>query len=67
VVFHFSVSPILALGPTDSLIQWAPAAPLLEVERLGRESENALPCIVEIKNIWSCTSTFDMPTRPTQV
>lgn len=58
---------MLALGHTDSPIQWAPAVPLLEVERLGREFENPLPCIVEIKNMWSCTSTFRVPTRPTQV
>lgn len=48
-------------------IQWAPAAPSLEIERLGHESENSLPCIVEIKSIWSSTSTLHMPTRPTQV
>jgi hypothetical protein len=30
------------------IIQWAPAAPSLEIERLGPESENLLPCFVEI-------------------
>ena len=63
VLFTSLYRPYWPWGPPIP-IQWAPAAPSLKIERLGRESEKSLPCIVEIKSI---TSTLRMPTRPTQV
>jgi len=44
-------------GPTQSPIQWVPAALFLEVMRPGREGDNSFPSSAEVKNAWSYTST----------
>jgi len=41
-----------ALGPSQSPIQWVPAAVYLGVKRLGREADNLPPSSVEVRNAW---------------
>ena len=42
-------------------IQWAPGALCLEVKRLWSKANHSYPPSAKIKNAWSFTSTFHMP------
>jgi hypothetical protein len=46
----------LALGPTQSPIQWVPAALSPGVNQPGHKADHSLPSSAEIKNVWTCTS-----------
>jgi hypothetical protein len=45
------------LGPTQAPIRWVLGALTPEVERPGREADHSPPTGVEVKNVWSYTST----------
>jgi hypothetical protein len=47
----------MALGPTQSPIQWVPGAVSLGVKRLGREADHSPPSSADVKNAWSYTFT----------
>jgi hypothetical protein len=54
---HFSVSSRQAPGPTQPLIQWVPGALSLRVNRQRREADHSPPSSVEVKKMWTYTST----------
>jgi hypothetical protein len=47
----------MALGPTQTPIQWIPGALSLGVKRSGREADHSPPSSAEIKNAWRYIST----------
>jgi len=47
----------LAQGPTQPPIQWVPGALSVGVKQPGCEADHSPPCGVEVKNVWSYTST----------
>jgi len=55
--FLFTTIFRVALGPTKPPIQCIPRAVIPEVKRPGREAYHSPPFRVEIKNVWSYTST----------
>jgi hypothetical protein len=55
--FLFATAFKLALGPTQSHIQWVPGAPSLRVKRPGRETDHSPPSSSEVQNAWRYTST----------
>jgi hypothetical protein len=46
-----------ALGPTQPPIHWVLGALSLGLKRPGREADNSPPSSIEVKNVWSYTST----------
>jgi hypothetical protein len=56
-IFLFTTAFRMALGPTQSPIQWVPVALSLGVKRQGREDDHSSPSSVEVKNALSYTST----------
>jgi hypothetical protein len=56
-IFLFSKVSNLALGPTQSVIQWVLGAPSLGVKLLQCEADCLCPSNAEFKNVWSYTST----------
>jgi hypothetical protein len=56
-LFHFATAFRLALGPTQSPIQWAAGPLMLEVKHLGHEADHSPPSSAEIKKAWSYIST----------
>jgi hypothetical protein len=51
-IFLFITMSRMALGPTQSPIQW-----VLGVKQLGCEVDHSPPSSAEVKNAWSYTST----------
>jgi hypothetical protein len=58
--FHFSISSIPALGPTQPPIQWVPGALSLGVKRPGREADYSSPTSAEVKKTWVYISTHPL-------
>jgi len=56
-LFSVSLVFIMALVPTQPLIQWVPGALSLGVKRPGREAHHSPPSSAEVKNAWNYTST----------
>jgi hypothetical protein len=55
--FHSSMSSRLALGSTQSPIQWVPGAFTPGVKRQGREADHSPPNSAEVKKVWIYTPT----------
>jgi hypothetical protein len=55
--FLFSTSCRLALGTTQSPIQWVPGDLSPGVKRPGREADHSPPIIAKVKKMWIYTST----------
>jgi hypothetical protein len=55
--FLFTTVSRLALGPTQTPIQWVKGAPSLGVKRPGRKAKHSPPSRAEVKNAWIYTST----------
>jgi len=53
----FTTASRMALGPTQTPIQWVPGSLFLEVKRPGREADRSSPSGAEVKNAWKYTST----------
>jgi len=49
-MFLFVTTSILALGPTQSPIQWVPMGVTPEIKRPGCKADNASPPSPEVKN-----------------
>jgi hypothetical protein len=56
-IFFFTTIFRLAVGPTQSLIQWVTGAFFLGVKWLGHYGDDSSPSVAEIKNKWRYTST----------
>jgi fatty acid desaturase len=56
-IFLFTTATILALQPTQPLIQWVPGALSLVVKCLGHEADHSSPFSAKVKNEWLYTST----------
>jgi hypothetical protein len=52
-IFLFTIASIMALGPNQPPIQWAPGALSLEVKQLGCEADHSPPSSAEVMNAWS--------------
>jgi hypothetical protein len=52
----FSTASRPAVGSTQSLIQWVPAAVSLGVKRQGREADHSSPTSAQLKKSWIYTS-----------
>jgi len=61
-IFLFTTVSRLALGSTQSSVQWVPGALSLGVKRLGHEADQPPPSSAEVKNAWRYTSI--PPIRP---
>jgi hypothetical protein len=59
-IFLFTTVSRTALGPTQPLILWVPAALPLGVKRPGREADYSPPSSAEVKNTWNYTSSPPM-------
>jgi hypothetical protein len=55
--FLFSTASRPALGPTQPPIQWVPGTLYPGVKQPGREADHSTPVSVEVKKMWSYTST----------
>jgi hypothetical protein len=60
-IFLLTTASRQALGPTQPPTQLVSGAVSLGVKRPGREADHSSPSSVEVKNMWSCTSS--PPTR----
>jgi hypothetical protein len=56
-IFLYTTESRPALGPTQPLIQWVAVVLSLGVKRPGGEADHSPPSSVEVKNVWSYTST----------
>jgi hypothetical protein len=53
---HFAIVAKVALGPTQSPIQWVPGALTPKIKRMGHEADHSRPTSSKVKNAWSYTS-----------
>jgi hypothetical protein len=50
-IFLFTAVSRMALGPTQTPIQWVPGVLSLGLKQLGREVDHSPPCSAEVKEL----------------